>query len=266
MNGIIDFHTHAFPDNLAEKAVTFLEGEGGIPASLDGRISSLLDSMDRCGIEKSLVCSIATKPSQFTSILHWSETVSSDRIIPLPSIHPDDPEFVERIKMVKEKGFKGIKMHPYYQNFILNEKRVLPIYEEICKQNLMLVLHTGFDFAFERIRKADPEKFISVKNTFPDLKIVATHLGAWDDWSEVERLMVGKNIYMEISYSLDFLDKKRARDIIMQHPKEYILFGTDSPWTDQMRTLNLFKALSLGPRMEDRILRENALSLLSSIK
>jgi uncharacterized protein len=265
MNGIIDFHTHAFPDKLADKAIGLLEGEGGVPAHLDGKISSLLKSMDGCGIEKSVVCSIATKPSQFVSILEWSEAIKTDRIIPLPSIHPDDMDVLERIKIIKEKGFKGIKMHSYYQSFDLDEEKMFPVYEKIYRENLMLVLHTGFDFAFEKVRRADPEKFVRIKQMFPDLKLVATHLGAWDDWDEVERLMVGRDIYMEISYSLDFLDKGQARRIIMKHPPEYIMFGTDSPWTNQAKTLNLLRALSLEPSLERRILRENAVALLASL-
>ena len=47
MNGIIDFHTHAFPDALALGAFALLEKRGGIKAKLDGKISSLLASMDR---------------------------------------------------------------------------------------------------------------------------------------------------------------------------------------------------------------------------
>ena len=69
MKGIIDFHTHAFPDELAERVIKMLEDEGGVKARLDGKISSLLGSMDKCGIEKSVICNIATKPAQFDSIL-----------------------------------------------------------------------------------------------------------------------------------------------------------------------------------------------------
>lgn len=68
MDKIIDFHTHAFPDKLAERAIKSLEGEGEIKAHLNGTVSALLSSMDRYGIEKSVVCSIATKPAQFDSI------------------------------------------------------------------------------------------------------------------------------------------------------------------------------------------------------
>jgi len=265
MMGIIDFHTHAFPDTLAEKAIGLLEREGGVPAKLDGRVSSLLSSMDRCGIEKSIVCSIATKPSQFDSILKWSETIATDRIIPFPSIHPDDPQAIEKVEIIKKKGFKGIKMHPYYEGFDINEKKMFPIYQKIADENLILVLHTGFDFAFERIRKADPEKIMEIKSAIPSFKLVTTHLGAWEDWDEVKRLLVGKDIYMEISYSLEFLDRDRAKDIIMNHPEEYVLFGTDSPWTDQRETLELFQSLGLPSSLEMKILRENAITLLSSV-
>lgn len=265
MQGVIDFHTHAFPDTLAQKAISILEREGGVPAKLDGRIASLLSSMDSCGIEKSVVCSIATKPSQFDSILKWSETIADERIIPFPSVHPDDPDAVEKIGIIKQKGFKGIKLHPYYQDFDINDRKLFPLYEKITEEGLILELHTGFDFAFKRIRKADPEKIIEIKNTFPSLKLVATHLGGWEDWDNVIKFLMGKEIYMEISYSLEFLDKNKAKEIIMNHPEEYVLFGTDSPWTDQKETLNLLRSLELPPDIEMKILRENALSLLSSV-
>ncbi|MCM8806671.1 MAG: amidohydrolase family protein [Candidatus Omnitrophica bacterium] len=259
---IIDIHTHAFPDNLAEKAIPLLEEEGKIKAKLDGKISSLISSMNKNGIEKSVICSIATKVSQYGSILKWSKEIKSNRIIPFPSFHPDDPFYTERIEEIKREGFKGIKLHPYYQNFIIDEEKMMKIYDKIYKENLILVLHTGFDFAFERIRIADPEKIINIKNTFPKLKLITTHLGAWEDWDNVEKYMIGKEIYMEISFSLEFLNKEKAKKMIMSHPSDYILFGSDSPWTDQGETLKLLKDLKLPCEIEEKILYFNAKKLL----
>ena len=76
--------------------------------------------------------------------------------------------------------------------------------------------------------------------------------------------MLGKPIYMEISFSLEFLNDT-VRNIISNHPPEYILFGTDSPWTEQQKTLSLLKGLQLGEEKEALILRENALKLLNSV-
>ncbi len=267
MQGIIDFHTHAFPDALAEKAMRMLLEEAkkiwDLHAYLDGKVSSLITSMDRHGIEKSIVCSIATKPSQFTSIMNWSKQISSDRIIPFPSFHPRDPAFPEKIRQIREQGFRGVKFHPYYQDFIIDDDGIFPVYEQLSEAQLIVVMHTGYDLAFQRTRIADPVRIVRVLDSFPDLKLVTTHLGAWEDWDEVEKHLLGKHIFMEISYSLDILEQEKSRKIFLNHPPECILFGTDSPWTDQGQTLSLLKGLSLGDERERRILRENALNLLA---
>lgn len=265
MNGIIDFHTHAFPDKLAATAIPFLEEEGTVKAFLNGTISDLLASMDRAGVEMSVVGSIATRPAQFAAILAWSAKISSPRLIPFPSFHPADPQAIEQISRIKEAGFKGIKLHPYYQNFILDEERMLPLYERICEKNLLLLMHTGFDIAYPRDRIVDPVKIINVVDRFPELKLVTSHLGAWEDWQEVSKRMAGRPIYMDISYALDQIDRDLAREIILQHPREYILFGSDSPWGGQQETCEMLKGLELGEELESYILRENALQLLQSV-
>jgi uncharacterized protein len=263
MDGIIDFHTHAFPDELADRAMQSLQHGCDVKAQLDGRVSSLLTSMDSCGIEKAVVCSIATKPSQFDPILKWSKKIRTERIIPLPSVHPDDTQCLEHIELVKASGFKGIKMHPYYQDFFLDEPKMLPIYEKICEQNLLLVMHTGFDIAFERIRRCDPTKILYVAEKIPALKFIATHLGAWEDWQEVQRLLIGKPVYMEISMTFGYLDAETIKNMLLAHPADYLLFGSDSPWTNQSNTLNFLRQLNLGKDRESRICSKNALRLLS---
>ncbi len=264
MNRTIDFHTHAFPDELADKAMKKLKGEEDIRTYLDGTISSLLASMDSCGIDKSVVCSIATKPAQFDPILGWSKKIRSDRIVPFPSIHPDDAQAIEHISKVKGEGFKGIKFHPYYQEFRLDDEKLFPLYEKIVDEQLIVVMHTGFDFTFDKIRIADPEKIVRVYDAFPGIRFVTTHLGSWNDWDEVEKHLIGKKIYMEISFSLEYLDIERARRLIQSHPKEYIFFGTDSPWTDQGNALSLLKKLDLGQERENLILHGNAAGLLQT--
>lgn len=259
---IIDFHTHAFPDAVAEKAIPFLEGEADVKAAHDGKLSSLLSSMDRAGIQSAVVCSIATKPSQFLPILEWSKQIASSRIIPLASVHPDDPSLAENVGKVKEAGLQGLKMHPYYQRFVFNEKRMLFFYEAVRDNGLLLVSHTGFDIAYPRDRIVDPEKILSILTQFPDLKFVATHLGSWEDWDEVEKHLLGKEIYLEISYTLGILDDDRFVSMVLRHPPEFLLFGTDSPWDDQKRALGHFLALKLPESLKEKMLETNARRLL----
>ncbi|HBG25485.1 MAG: amidohydrolase [Planctomycetes bacterium GWF2_41_51] len=264
MQKIIDFHTHAFSDELAPKAMkTLTEHHPEIPYYLDSTISSLLKSMDSLNIEKSVICSITTKPKQFQPIFDWSLQIQSDRIIPLASVHPQDPERDDHIKMIADAGLKGIKMHPYYQDFLLDDDSMMDLYEQLCENNLLLVMHTGYDIAFEHTRKADPARIVNVTKKFPELKFIATHFGAWQQWEEVESEMIGKNIYMEISFALEYLHPQTAKALLEKHPADYILFGSDSPWTDQKKTLQLLKDLDLAPDLMQKILYSNAQRLLS---
>ena len=261
--GIVDFHTHAFPDDLVASAMRTLLAEApGIRAYCDGSVGDLIRSMDETGIARSVLCCIATKPKQFDSILRWCHGIRSDRLIPLPSVHPEDPDRLERVRQIKARGFLGLKMHPYYQNFYVAEDRMLPFYEEVSQQGLLLVMHTGFDIAFPRDRRADPEMLLRIVTAFPQLRLVTTHLGGWQQWEEVRRHLLGRPIYMEISFGMQDLPSAVAREMLLSHPEAYLLFGTDSPWTDQRETLSLLEGLNLPRSRLDGILSRNAARLL----
>jgi len=260
---IIDFHTHAFPDALAERAMRQLMSEAeGVTAYLDGRLSSLLRSMDANSIETSVLCCIATQPKQFEPIFAWCQEIASAQIVPFPSVHPADPQAVERIGQIARAGFKGVKMHPYYQNFVVDDPALCPLYEAMCDHNLMLTLHTGFDIAFERIEKASPRQILGLITRFPELKLITTHFGGWQQWDDVERYLVGRKVVMEISWSLDYLTAEQAQRMLNSHPSEYLLFGTDSPWTDQAASIRAVEAMNLPNSLLERLFYKNARELL----
>ncbi|MGI6461658.1 MAG: amidohydrolase family protein [Candidatus Hydrogenedentales bacterium] len=259
---IIDFHAHAFPDPVAEKALPKLEGESNVKAALDGKISSLLASMDRAGITHSVVASIATKPGQFDAILKWSSGIASERLIPFPSVHPEDADVPGRVRTIADAGFRGIKMHPYYQEFTVDEERLWPFYRAVRDEGLVLLLHTGFDIAYPHDRIADPMRVVRLIDAFPDLKLVTSHLAAWLDWDEAEKHLWGKPVYMDFSYCLHMIDPARARAALLAHPADYVMFGTDSPWEDQAHAVEAARALALGPERERLMFYGNAARLL----
>jgi len=259
---IIDFHTHAFPDPVAQRIMPKLNEEAESPAVLDGTLSSLLASMDKAAIEKAVLGSIATKPEQFKPILKWSKAIASERILPFPSVLPADPQAVERAYIIAEEGFKGIKLHPQFQGFRLDDEPLFPFFKALEQTGLLVLMHTGFDMAFERIRVADPVRIVKVLDAFPDLKLITTHFGAWKDWDEVRKHLLGKPIYTDVSYSIQFMPKEEARELVLGHPRDYVLFGTDSPWAGQRETIEYVRSLELGPEWERSVFFDNAARLL----
>jgi len=259
---IVDTHVHAFPDAIAARAVPELAREGNVVPASDGTLTGLLASMDRAGIATSVVCSIATKPAQFDRILEWSQANESDRLVMLPSVHPASPEVVGQVRRVAGAGLRGIKLHPYYQGFEIDEPRLFPVYEAAQELGLVVVCHGGFDIAYPHTRVADPVRARRVIDAFPALKLVVAHLGGWEDWDEVERHLLGRPVWLDTSYSLAFLPADRARRLLATHPADRILFGSDSPWADQAGEIARLRALGLPEDLERRILGGNARELL----
>jgi len=262
MSGIIDFHTHAFPDPVAARAIPALEAKGNVRARLDGTVAALLTSMDQAGIERSVICSIATRPEQYAAIRDWSQQIRSSRIEPLLSVHPADPGLCAHLAEIAALGFRGIKVHPYYQDFVLDEERLAPLYRALIAQNLFVVCHTGYDIGFPRDDRAAPRRIAALIRRFPDLRFIATHLGAWDDWVEVRRHLLGRHLLMDMSFSLAYLPATQARALLQGHSPELLLFGSDSPWDDQHEAVERLRALGLDQGLERRILHTNALRLL----
>jgi predicted TIM-barrel fold metal-dependent hydrolase len=262
---IIDFHTHAFADSVADRAMASMHAEAEWVAVLDGKLGSLLASMDKAGIQSSVLCSIATRPKQFEPIFEWSKQIRSERIIPFPSVHPLDPDAPAKIQQVAEAGFVGMKFHPYYQDFDLDSPQMDAIYDALCRHNLITVSHTGFDIAFEWIDRAGPQRILNVLHRFPKLKLITTHVGAWQQWDDVEQYLLGKPIWMDISVSQNFLGTERFRKILLTHPADYLLFGTDSPWADQTEAIKALEKLNLPETLLNNILGQNARRLLNRI-
>ncbi|RLD16123.1 MAG: amidohydrolase [Caldiserica bacterium] len=262
---IIDFHTHAFPDDLAERALNKLTYKSKVKPSFNGTVRGLLQSMDEAGIEKAVLLNIATKPTQVENIIIWCKKIRSERIIPFPSIHPENENYREILKKIKGEGFKGIKLHPMFQNFDMINEKMFFIYEEIAKNKLILVFHSGYDIAFPEDERASVKKLKKVHQKFPELKIVASHTGGWNMWKEVLNEIAGLNIWIEISMTVKYIDDIEIfYKILEKHDNDKILFGTDAPWSSQKEEVEKFKNLKIEDSFKNKILYENAFTLLNN--
>jgi len=259
----IDVHTHAFPDGLAERAIAALEAECPWKAVARGTIAELLKSMDEADIDVSLVCAIATKPDQAEGILKWCRKIRSDRIAPLPSVHPKTPDAPAWLGRFAEEGFAGIKLHPMYQAFAVDEGALDGIYAAAGERGLLVVLHCGRDIAFPPDDdRASPARLRRVVQRHPRLRLLCTHMGGWRMWDQVERELLGTEVYMETSFALEDLGPRQAADMIRRHGTQRVLFGSDWPWAAQRHQVDLLRKLPLTDQERDALLWSNAARML----
>jgi predicted TIM-barrel fold metal-dependent hydrolase len=259
---VVDFHTHAFPDALAARAIAHLERQGGVRAALDGTIAGLTASMDRAGIAAAVVCSIATAPAQFGPILRWSSAIAGPRLLPFPSVHPAAADPAAEVRQIAAAGCRGVKLHPEYQGFHVDDPALEPLYRALEQAHLVALFHAGNDIGFPDSDRAAPRRFLAVHRAFPALKIVAAHLGGYRRWEEVAAHLLGSGVWLDTSYAIGHVAPGLLREILLGHPPDRLLFGTDSPWVDQTEELARVRALGLPPALTDRILGGAARELL----
>lgn len=261
---IIDFHTHAFPDRLVKKAIPALEKSSGVKASGDGTISGLLSSMDEYSIDQSVLLSVATNEDQFRPVLDWSLSVRSARIVPFASVHPDSEDPGALIQEIAESGIKGVKLHPLYQEFAADDKRVFPLYDAIQASGLILLSHCGYDISYGTQDLACPRRFVPVVQQFPSLKLVLAHYGGWERIDEFLECLAGEEVYIDTAFTVGYCTQAQRDTILSRHSTELILYGSDSPWGDLDRQIGFVREMPASDGVKEKILGGNAERLLSS--
>ncbi len=262
---LIDFHTHAFPDKVAEKAIPKLAGIGGIEAHGDGTVSSLISRMDEWGVDRAVILNIATNPKQQTNVNNFAIEVNStsDRLYSLGSLNPDSDCIAAEARRLRDAGIRGIKIHPDYMERTVDDEKFDEIYAACVENDLFAVTHSGWDFISPDFIHCSPERLLKVLEKFPSLKLVAAHMGACRQWDEVENLLIGKNIWLETSLAPVFnLDKAQCARMLKNHDPDKILFGSDFPWYRSDLEYEYVDSLDIPDELKRKIYSENAISLL----
>ena len=260
---LIDFHTHAFPEKIAAKAVTKLAYDaGGLSPQTDGTLSSLKAEMAKDGVDLSVVLSIATNPRQQTNVNDFAISINRDpSIVAFGSIHPDAPDALEELERIAEAGLKGIKLHPEYQGFYADDMRMKPIYRKISQLGLIVSFHAGEDFGFAPPYHNMPEHLLGAL-PWLDTDVVAAHWGGAGCGEEVLEKLCGQDLWFDISFGYGIMPKYLAQKILDKHTPDRLLFGSDMPWHRPSWELRLLENLDMSREDREKICCGNARKLL----
>lgn len=263
MRKIIDIHTHVFPDALAERAVKQLTGRSGETAHIAGTASALEESMLKHGIALSVTQPVSTKPAQTPAVNGFAiELNSRPTLINFGTLYPDYEGNVAEIQRLKRAGIKGVKFHPDYQNFFVDEERMFPLYRQMADAGLIAFFHAGVDIGLPPPVHCTPDRLVVVLDKVPELTVVAAHFGGFKMWDDVEKLLVGRNLWLDTSFTLAWFSAERFVNMARNHGIDKVVFGTDSPWADQGEEIKLHEESGLTESELAAVFYENAAELL----
>ena len=260
---LIDFHTHCFPDAIAPRAMDILaKNAGNMEPFCDGTAGGLTRYLEENGIDKAVVLSIATNPKQQTKVNDFAASINRGRLIGFGSVYPAAPNALDELERIKKLGLRGIKFHPDYQDFFVDDPKFFPVYEKAAELGLITVFHSGVDLEFFEPVHCTPQRLALALPAFNGGVVVAAHMGGCGCLYETEQHLVGRDVYLDTSFSYGRVPAQHARRIILRHGADRILFASDMPWSGTNDELRFVDALGLNDEQYQAIVCDNAKKLL----
>ncbi len=254
---IIDMHAHVFPPAVAKKAVDNLGSYYNYTMHGTGTFEDLTKSAKQAGVGRLVICSTATRPDQVENINTYLSGLITDHVAAFGSLHRDYENFEAEIDRMEHLGLKGVKLHPDFQEFDMDDKKMFPIYEAL-EGRLPILFHVGD----ETSDRSAPKRLARVLENFPKLTAIGAHLGGYSRWDEAMEFLIGKNLYIDTSSVFRRLRKEQVTEIIKKHGVDKVLFGTDYPLERHDYPLENILALRLSDDEKEQILYTNAYNLI----
>lgn len=251
-----DAHTHIFPDKIAERATesigSFYEFE---KMQCSATTKNLISKEDKIEAGMTLVCSSAVTKGQVDVINGFiaKECKKESRFLGFAALHPETENKEEVLDFAEENNLRGVKLHPDFQKFNIDDEGAYDMYRAIAKRGLPVLFHMGdprYDFS-------SPKRLQKVMRDIPDLKVIAAHFGGYCKWDESLKLEKSDNLYFDTSSSLPFISRDMVLRFIDKFGEDRFLFGTDFPMWDAKDELERFLALKLGEEVNEKILHKN---------
>lgn len=276
---IIDFHTHTFPEKIAETAVRKLERACNCPAHSDGTGKGLKESMRRAGIDISVALPVVTNPVKAVSVNNLSMQLDGiDGLVYFGGIHPETPDAEAELERIARSGIKGIKIHPLYQGVNIDDPRFVRILSKAGELGLIVVMHAGQDIAYPDEVFCSPQMIRRALAMAGPVKLVCAHMGGWQDWNEVLEYLADTSAIIDTALSLGgltpfeegrrpekmyrFMDEEAFIGMVRAFGSGRVVFGTDSPWDGQKNAVMRIEALALTQEEKRDIFCGSAMRLL----
>ncbi len=262
----IDVHTHVYPDRIAQVITQVMERDFGYEPVSSGTVDAVKNHMRESGVDKSIVLGVTERADQVRGANDWLISIQDDMLVPFGAVHPDLEDMPGEVRLLRENGIKGIKLHPIMNQFYPDDPKMFPVYEEMG-ESMVLEIHSG---KWPHTKPGDPlyaapERVMNVVRQFPRLKVIALHLGGFYMLDEAERELIGRdNVLIDTTWppSIKEVGVKTLTTIINKHGINKVCFGTDFPLASQMVDSEFIEGLAISDTDKEKILGENARELI----
>lgn len=257
---IIDFHTHVYPESIAPKAAESIRSFYALDSHpMDGTVATLLEKGRTIGVTNHVILPVAMRPDRTRHINDFilEQLRAHEELFGFGTVHAAMDDLTEEVDYILQKGLRGIKMHPDFQLFNIDDERLFPVYEQI-QGKLPVMFHMG-DLRYDY---SHPARLKHLLELFPRLQVIAAHFGGYQLHREACRLLKDKDCFFDVSSSLMFMEPGEAERYIELYGAERFVYGSDYPLWNPVEEMERFMRLKLSDAQREQIFCKTAERLL----
>jgi len=226
-------------------------------------VDQILVEMDRAGVHKLMLSAWHRREGWIFSNEEVARMVAAypDRFVGVAAVNLEKPvEAVRQLEhAVKELGFKALRVVPWLWSRPPNDKFYFPLYVKCIELDIPFCTQVGHTGPLLPSETGRPVPYLDeVALTFPELKIVAGHIGhPWTD----EMIGVAwkhENVYIDTSAYLPRYYPPQLLHYMKTYGKDKVLFGTNFPQLSLEKCVAQARELGLPDAVQAKFFGENA--------
>tara|TARA_R110000772_G_scaffold127819_1_gene235234 strand:- start:256 stop:1062 length:807 start_codon:yes stop_codon:yes gene_type:complete len=225
-------------------------------------VETTLEMMDQGGVDRSLISAWVAPRNIMISNDEVADFVArgAGRLIGVGAVDISKPmDAVREIRRcVRELGFKAIRVLPWLWEVPPTDRRFYPVYTACCDLGVPFCTQIGHTGPLMPSEVGRPIYLDQVALDFPELTIVAGHIGY--PWTEEAVAIATKheNVYIDTSAYTARRYPKPLVDFMRGHGRRKVLFGTNYPMITPAKALEHLPELALGDELQELFLGGNA--------
>ena len=255
---IIDIHNHVFPDRVALRGAESIRDYYQLPLLGDGTLKTVLESASCYNVRHIILCSAALRAEKIRTANEFiaMQRGADNRIVAIGTTHADAPDQTAVFRQIEAFGLAGVKIHPEFQGFAIDDERLFPAWKEAVRLGIPVLFHVGDPTS----DLSAPRRLFHVMERFPELKVIAAHMGGYM-MKEEAKCLVGTHCYFDTSQWYNYLSEADLLRRIESHGPDRILYGCDYPLNLPKNEIERLYATALGEEEKRKIFYTNAKKL-----
>ncbi len=228
-------------------------------------LDTLLDAMDRFGVEKALVSSLNAvhylNPHDGNRELLEIVDDHRDRLLPAAVIRPDFTGWLEDLQWcVLEQGVRAVVLYPNYHGYELTDPGLAPLMSFAAENGVPVAVQAGLEdprrqYRDNKVFEVPPAATGGLARTYPETTVVAFGL----KWTQPE--LAEDSHGLPPNFYFDTSNYERLGELefaVDRFGPEKILLGSNFPLFNPRANIDKLRCAQISDAARDAIASRNA--------